>query len=565
MGHVDHGKTALVRALTGMETDRLPEEKQRGISIALGFAHFSPTPDTVIDLVDMPGHERFIRTMISGASGIDAALLVVAANEGLRPQTREHAQIAALLGIRQAVVAVSKCDLVTADEAAMVADDACNLLQSLGISVYRDVMTSLPQKFGLDELGLALAAMAQEAAPREEDGLPFLPIDRAFAIPGHGPVVTGTLRGAVLAVGDRVRVLPSDREVRVRSLQSNGNPVKKGLPGQRLAVNLRDIGLADLARGMALAAGTAPLPTQWLALRLQVPADGVSLRNGMAVHAAFATTGVAGRLRLLDRDELEPGHSAMAQVRLAEAAFLPAGEHLVIRSPDLSRTLGGGRLIDNGDRRLRRHAAPVLERLERLAGGSLVEIIAGELRSCGKDGLPLASLVQLTSKASWRIAQAVEAASGTITRECMVIAAAEARRRMVLKARQPTERPPDDSALEQRLAAAGLMPPTPRELMADPVTAAGINRLLRRGALLRTADRAKGKEMFFHASAIAQAREKLTPLLTAGAGLTVSEIAAVLGISRKFAMPLLDHLDAIGFTRRVDDLRLLASPDAPGR
>jgi selenocysteine-specific elongation factor len=558
MGHVDHGKTALVRALTGMETDRLAEEKQRGISIALGFAHFSPTPETVIDLVDMPGHERFIRTMIGGASGIDAALLVIAANEGLRPQTREHAQIAALLGIRQAVIAVTKCDLAAADEAAIVADDARNLLQSLGMSVQSDVMTSIPQQTGLDHLGMALATMAQSTMPREEDGLPFLPVDRAFAIPGHGPVVTGTLRGAGLAVGDRVRLLPSGREIRIRSLQSHGNPVERGLPGQRLAVNLRDIGLADLGRGMALAAGPGPMPSRWLALRLQVPHDGIALRNGMAVHVAFATAGVAGRLRLLDRDELPAGAAAMAQVRLAEAAFLPAGEHLVIRSPDLSRTLGGGRLIDNGDRRLRRHAEGVLERLERLSEGSLDAIVARELRGSGADGVSLAEMVNLTGKAPWRIARAVEAASGSVTREGMAIAAAETRRRMVLKVRQPAEQPPDDSALEQRLADAGLTPPTPRELFADPVVAAGINRLLRRGVLLRTADRAKGKEMFFHVSALAKARETLTPLLAGDAGMTVSEIAAALGISRKFAMPLLDHLDAAGFTRRDGDLRHLA-------
>lgn len=571
MGHVDHGKTALVRALTGMETDRLAEEKRRGISIALGFAHFSPTPDTLIDLIDMPGHERFIRTMICGASGIDAALLVVAANEGLRPQTREHAQIAALLGIRQAVVAVSKCDLATEDEVDLIRDNARKFLQSLGVDVRNDVMTSLPWQRGVEDLGQALAAMAEGAIPRDEDGVAFLPIDRAFAVPGHGPVVTGTLRGGGLAVGGRVRLLPSGREVRIRSLQSNGISVKEGAPGQRLAVNLRDVGLADLARGMALSEAPGPMPTHWLTLRLQVPVDAFPLRNGMAVHAAFATTVASARLRLLDRDELLPGQVAMAQLRLAEPAFLPAGEHLVLRSPDLSRTLGGGRLIDNGDSRLRRHVPESIERLQRLADDSLDAIVASELQTYGSKGLPVTALVNLTGKAAWRIARAVEAASGTITREGVALAAAEMQRRTVLKARQVDGQPRDDSALEQHLAAAGLTPPTPRELLADPVTAAGINRLLRRGVLVRAVDRAKGKEIYFHASAIAQAREKLAPHLACGAGMTVSEIAATLGISRKFAMPLLDHLDGCGFTRRAGDLRQLAAhhahpgPEAPAR
>lgn len=565
MGHVDHGKTALVRALTGMETDRLDEEKRRGISIALGFAHFSPEPGIVIDLVDMPGHERFIRTMIAGASGIDAALVVVAANEGLRPQTREHAQIAALLGLRNAVLAVSKCDLVSPDEVMLVAEDAGKLLESFGLCMRGVVMTSITQGLGLAELGKALADTASNAPPPPEDGLPFLPVDRAFAIVGHGPVVTGTLRGAPIAVDDRLTVLPSGREVRIRGLQSNGNKVDRGMPGQRLAVNLRGIGLADLQRGMALAGGEGPLPSRWLALCLRAADEAAPLRNGMALHVAFATTAATGRLRLLDRDELLPGKSAMAQLHLSELAFLPAGESIVVRSPDLSRTLGGGRLLDNSDRRLRRHANSILQRLAGLAECSLETIVAEELRTSGKDGLSIAALVNLTGKAPWRIGKAVEAASGTITREGLAIAAGEARRRLVLKARAAPAREVDDSALDQRLAADGLAPPTPRELLADPVTAAGVNRLLRRGVLVRTADRAKGKEMFFHASAISAAKERLAPVLANGPGLTVSEIAATLGISRKFAMPLLDHLDGIGFTRRIDDRRILATRDAPGR
>lgn len=565
MGHVDHGKTALVRAISGIETDRLVEEKQRGISIALGFAHFSPVPGTVIDLIDMPGHERFIRTMISGASGIDAVLLVVAANEGLRPQSREHAQIAALLGISHAVLAISKCDLVSPAEAEAMADEARRMLESLGFTVSACVMTSLPLGRGLDAAGKALASMASIAPPREADGLAFLPVDRAFAIAGHGPVVTGTLRGAALAVGDSLSLLPSGRSVRIRALQSNGKSVQKALPGQRVAANLRSVGMADLDRGMALASPDSLLPTRWLAIRLRSLDEGLTLRNGMAVHVAFATTSVAARLRLLDRDELMPGEVALAQVHLAAPCFLPPGEHVVLRQADLSRTLGGGVVIDNFDRRFRRNAPPVLERLSGLASGPLNAIVAREIEAAGTRGTSLAQLARLTGKAPWRVAQAAEAASGSITRGGMVLAAGETRRRLALKAQaRETDRQVDDSALAAQLAAAGLTPPTPRELLGDPQIASGVHRLLRRGVLVRATDRAKGKELFFHADAIAAARDALAPRLAVPPGLTVSEIAAALGISRKFVMPLLDHLDSSGFTRRVGDLRVLAGTLRPG-
>src|SRR5579864_198757 len=202
IGHVDHGKSALVRALTGEDTDRLPEERQRGISIALGFAHLKVAPATDIDLIDMPGHERFVRTMISGATGIDAVLLVVAANEGIKPQTIEHVDIAGLLGLRRAVVAVSKTDLVAPEQAAAVADDTARLLTRSGLDPLPPIMTSALQEKGIDDLRRALETLAASQHPRSADGMAFLPIDRAFSIPGHGPVVTGTLRGACVATGD---------------------------------------------------------------------------------------------------------------------------------------------------------------------------------------------------------------------------------------------------------------------------------------------------------------------------------------------------------------------------
>jgi len=221
IGHVDHGKTALVRALTGTETDRLPEERQRGISIALGFAVLA-LEDAEVDLVDMPGHERFVRTMVSGATGIGAALLVVAANEGVMPQTREHVDIAGLLGVRRAVIAISKAELVSPDQAAAVCREAAKLAAAAGLQAGAPVPVSALTGQGLDTLTGAIAALLNSTALPEDAGLPWLPIDRAFSVSGHGTVVTGTLRRGTLTVGDEIEILPGGTPARVRELQVHG-------------------------------------------------------------------------------------------------------------------------------------------------------------------------------------------------------------------------------------------------------------------------------------------------------------------------------------------------------
>jgi selenocysteine-specific elongation factor len=312
IGHVDHGKTALVRALTGEDTDRLPEEKQRGISIALGFAHLKVGSDTGIDLIDMPGHERFVRTMISGATGIDAVLLVVAANEGRKPQTVEHVDIAGLLGLRRAVVAISKTDLVSPEEAMRVADDAVRLLTRSGLDPLPPVMTSALQENGIEDLRGALKALAAKQGPRAADGVAFLPIDRAFSITGHGPVVTGTLRGAAITAGEALELLPLRRMVRVQAVQVHGARVTTAAPGERVAINLRDIEIGELQRGMALTAPDTLALSDWLTISIRAVDGAPPLKNGMRVRALFGTDESDARLRLLDRDVLEAGQSGFA-------------------------------------------------------------------------------------------------------------------------------------------------------------------------------------------------------------------------------------------------------------
>src|SRR4051794_9506987 len=266
IGHVDHGKSALVRALTGIDTDRLPEEKRRGISIALGFAHV--TADGVaLDLIDMPGHERFVRTMIAGATGIHAVLLVVAANEGTKPQTREHVDIAGLLGLRQAVIAVTKTAPAPAEQCEAIASEAAALVTRAGLQAGRPVHTAALHGHGIDALRTALAAI--EAESPAANGIAFLPIDRAFSVAGHGTVVTGTLRGGAMGQGDPLELLPERRPARVRALQVHGARVTTALPGQRVAVNLREIQPDEVPRGAALAAAGLLTPSSWLTVQLR--------------------------------------------------------------------------------------------------------------------------------------------------------------------------------------------------------------------------------------------------------------------------------------------------------
>lgn len=614
IGHVDHGKTALVRALTGEDTDRLAEEKQRGISIALGFAHLKIGSDADIDLIDMPGHERFVRTMISGATGMDAVLLVVAANEGIKPQTVEHVDIAGLLGLRRAVVAISKTDLVTPEQARRVADDAVRLLARSGLDPLPPVMTSTLQENGIEDLRRALKALAANQRPRAADGLAFLPIDRAFSIAGHGPVVTGTLRGAPVTAGDTLELLPLRRIVRVRAVQVHGTHVATALPGQRVALNLRDIEIAELQRGMTLAAPDTLALSDWLTISIRAVEGASPLKNGMRLRAMLGTDEFDARLRLLDRDVLEAGQTGFAQLHCVEPVALPAGEHVVLRLASPPQTVAGGKVLEPETRRQRRNYPRILQRLEDLRAFPPEAMIAAEVYRDGPTGTTLRHLSRLSALATPRIVELLKTLPVVVTRSGVVVRKADMEtllsripsllaphatglshdkllsalpgtsaavldevlgqllargviqdRGNLLSLPRPDEdraRASNEAKLASRIAEtlqrARLTPPNPGEIVTDPQSKRAVDRLLREGVIVRAVDRAKGKEILFHQDAIDDAQRRLAPLLERAPGLLVTEIAAALGISRKFCMPLLDHLDTIRFTRRIDDRRVRA-------
>jgi selenocysteine-specific elongation factor len=622
VGHVDHGKTTLVRALTGQETDRLPEEQRRGISIALGFAHMRAEPDLEVDLIDMPGHERFVRTMIAGATGVDAILLVVAANEGIKPQTIEHVDIAALLGLRRAVVAISKSDLVGTDQAERLALAIAQLLERRGLKAAVPVRTSLPHRSGIEALRQALFALAAEQRGRTSDGIVYLPVDRVFGVAGRGPVVTGTLRGAAIRTGDYLELLPAGRSVRIKGLEVHGMSVDTVSPGQRVALNLRDIELGQLHRGMALTAPDALESSEWLTISLRAVEHAPRLTNGMRLRALLGTAELDVRLRLLDRDVLEGSSACFAQLRVAEPVALPAGEHVILRLVSPPQTVAGGKVLEPVTRRQPRRSGALLQRLEDLRSLTGSALLAAEVERAGPAGVALRTLSRVCALCLPRLVEWLQALPVEITRSAWVVLTVhmdhlqsqiprilshhaqglsaeklqlallangaavleEALER--LTAREVIAkrgglywlpRPSEDRAratqeaqlgsrIAETLRQAGLMPPSPSELVKDLSARRAVDRLLRAGIIVRAADRAKGRELLFHRDAIDEARSRLAPLLERPDGLLVTEVGAALGISRKYSMPLLEHLDATRFTRRINDRRVRGTaPVSPSR
>ncbi|HPD14028.1 MAG TPA: selenocysteine-specific translation elongation factor [Planctomycetota bacterium] len=380
-GHIDHGKSSLIKALTGIEMDRLPEEKRRGISIELGYAFLDLPDGTRVGLVDVPGHERFVRTMVAGATGIDFAILVVAADDSVMPQTREHLAILKLLAIRDGLVVVNKVDLVDAEMVELVVEEVRELVADTFLARADIVPVSSVTGQGLDALREAIARVAARIPERPGGALARLPIDRSFAIAGHGTVVTGTLVGGVLRVGDEVEVLPRGQRARVRGLQWHGSAVEAAYAGQRTAVNLAGIKHDELERGDVLCARDAFLPTSMVDGRLVLDAAVPRpIEHGASVTFHLGTSEVHARVALLDRLRLEPGSEAWAQLRLAGQVVARHGDRFIVRTAGGDATLGGGEVLDAHPLKHRRQRADAAEALLALANGGLQAAISNELR-----------------------------------------------------------------------------------------------------------------------------------------------------------------------------------------
>jgi selenocysteine-specific elongation factor len=392
-GHIDHGKTTLVRALTGIDTDRLKEEKQRGITIELGFAHLDLPQTPPVGIVDVPGHEKFVHHMVAGVTGIDLVVLVIAADEGVMPQTREHLDICRLLGVGRGLIALTKTDLVEPEWLEMVRDDIRQFVAGTFLEESPIVGVSAETGEGLEELKEQIRASLSSIPVRPYGGVPRLPVDRVFTMKGFGTVVTGTLIAGSLRTGDTVEVLPAGEQYRIRGLQVHGQSVEKALAGQRTAVNLQGAEKRSLYRGDVITAVGAITPSFLMDASLHLLKSAPRpLANRTRVRLHLGTSEILARTVVLGRESLDPGGDGMVQFRLESPGVALPRDRYVIRSYSPAVTLGGGTLIDTHPLKHKKFSSQAVASLKILDGDDREESSLLLLREAGPEGLAGAAL-----------------------------------------------------------------------------------------------------------------------------------------------------------------------------
>ncbi len=381
-GHIDHGKTTLVKALTGIETDRLKEEKQRGISIELGFAPFTLPSGQKAAIVDMPGHERFIRHMLAGAFGIDLVILTIAADEGIMPQTREHMDIIELLGIDKGIIAITKRDLVDEDWLMLVEEEVREYMAKTILKDAPIISVSAVQKQGMEDLNKTIEELALTIEERPVFGHARMPIDRVFTIAGFGTVATGTLWSGSLNVGDTLQLMPVQRDVKIRTLQVHNEKVPTAYAGHRVAVNLQGIEVAEIKRGYWLTTPGYLSPSHRVDAKLRlIHSTNRTITNWNRIRFHLGTDEALGRIVLLDRDDLSGGDEAYVQIVMEKPVVCYKGDPFVIRYYSPVTTIGGGVIIDANAPKQKRFREDVLEQLAMKEEGSLDEVIIHEMES----------------------------------------------------------------------------------------------------------------------------------------------------------------------------------------
>ena len=611
-GHVDHGKSTLITALTGIDPDRLQEEKDRGLTIDLGFAWLTLPSGREVSIIDVPGHERFIKNMLAGAGGIDLALLVVAADESVMPQTSEHLAILDLLGVKRALAVITKSDLPDEEMLGLVELEVEERVKGTSLEGSPVLAVSATTGQGLDELTVAIDAALDHTEPRRDVGRPRLAIDRSFSIAGFGTVVTGTLIDGALQVGQEVTLALSGKRSRIRGLQTHRRKLDEAAPGSRVAVNLSGISPHEIHRGEVLATPGWLRPTQAVDARLGLLADAARpLRHNLPVTFHAHTMETPAKVRLLDRDQLDPGDEGWVQLRLEYPVALVRGDYYVVRSADA--TLGGGVVVDLHARRHRRRHEPTLERLRVLAQGSptaqllqaleadepadvasvtkranlseeeslllvATAVQEGALVALGSGALSSSTLLYTTAgwaRLSGRAQQLLAAfhqqqpLRNGMPRE-------ELRNRLSLKAQTfslALQRLTEDGALTDETGVVRLpehsiaLSPKQREQMeafvqaleAEPFSPsapaldpalAGL--LADEGRVVKAAD-----GVVFAAGAYGRMVERVTAHLHEQGTITVAQVRDMFQTSRKYALALLEHLDELHVTRRMGDERVL--------
>ena len=563
-GHVDHGKSSLVLALTGTDPDRFAEEKRRGLTIDLGFAHLALPSGEEVGLVDVPGHVRFLRNMLAGVGGVDACLFVVAATEGWKPQSEEHLRILQLLGLRHGVVVLTKSDLVDDEWLELQTLDVGDRLAGTFLADAPVVPVSSTTGAGLDHLRTALDDLVARTQPSLDRGRPRLWIDRSFAAKGSGTVVTGTLTGGALEVDQRVDIVPAGREVRVRSIQSHGRSVDRVGPGHRVALNLGGIEHHLLARGDAVVVSDQWVPTTRFDASLDVL---TSLDHEVSRRGAYMAYIGSGewpvKVRILGDRAIVPGETGHVRVHLVVPLPLVMGDRFILRESGRNETVGGGEVLDVAPVLPASKARPdrSIERIVRERGWVRADVLTsltGTVVAPTIDPWVVdpAALAAMQESLAARIAAA--GAAG------LDLAALDERERLVAPTLPATRteggriRPADavdefaDHPLAAALAAGGTTPP-------DLTTAdrGALRELVRRGVAVER------DGIAFHISAIdTAARAMATLLRDQPDGVTMAQFRDALGVTRKYALPLANELDARGITRRRGDLRI-AGPRLP--
>lgn len=627
-GHIDHGKTSLVKALTGVNADRLKEEKERGITIDIGFADLT-VGDVHFGFVDVPGHERFVKNMLAGAHGIDLVMLVVAADESVMPQTREHFDICRLLEVKAGLVVITKTDMVEPEFAELVEAEVAEYVAGSFLENAPILRVSSRTGEGIEELKKALVQLARKVEMRDESAVARLPVDRVFTIKGFGTVITGTLIAGRISVGDELELLPSDnRRARARSIQVHGHVTQEAKAGERTAINLQGLELDEVARGQVLVPAGRLTSSSMLDVKLHLLKSAPRpLRSRSRVHLHIGTAEVLARVVLLGQNELAPGAACFAQLRLESPTPALPGDHFIVRSYSPTVTIGGGMIVDALPSKHRlREGAQVVAQLEKLAAADEIERIALLVEMAAERGMNYAELAARSGSTD----ETIKRATDNLVKSRRLVTASNnpllllARAqfddlgkqvRAMLKAfhqRSPLESgmgreelrekifaklPPEifraviaqltergeviaekdllrlathrvalsaeEQAAKDHLAEiyqrAGLQPISLEEAMAQAGSQFGIDKaraqrfaqmLVNGGDLIKIAD------LVFHRSAIETLRETLQRFKAEhGAKLDVGSFKDLTGVSRKYAIPLLEYLDRQRVTRRVGDTR----------
>ena len=631
-GHIDHGKTALVKALTGIDADRLEEEKRRGITIDLGFAHLELEARSGeklrLGFIDVPGHERFVRNMLAGAGGMDLVLLVVAADESIKPQTREHFEICRLLSIPRGITVITKADLVDEETLNVVRLEIEDFVRGSFLDASRSpiVAVSALKGTGWDELKREIARLAADVPARDTEALFRLPIDRVFVMKGFGAVVTGTLIAGKVKKEEEIEIFPAHRRARVRGVQVHGSPTEKAGAGQRTALNLAGVQLEDLARGMTLAAPGTLEGTQKIEVQISLLKEAKPLKNRARVHLHVFTSETIAEVILHEGGELKPGGTAFAQLHTADPLLLLPGDRAILRQFSPVVTIGGAVVLDAFPL-ARQKKEDRIAFLRALSAGSRPDLnlnlnkatLLSRVARRGTDGLSLAAAVRETGIKSSvlqpviselvlqkQIVQAGEfmiaqgAFAGAREKSLAVLDAfhkanplvagiskeelraklglqpvvmealladlagekkAEAAGEQVRLAGRGVELKDEEAKakaqIENAFAAAGLKVPLMKEVLAGlPIDKARAQKLvtllLRDRVLVKLAD-----ELVFHQNALQKLRQLVVQQKMKSPKIDVGTFKDLLGVTRKYAIPLLEYLDQQRVTRRVGDERII--------